>query len=122
MTDILLKKITKNTNPEVVAASRPFFTILFLIILTPVIVRDFTINVSPIYFLLSGVIGALATIFIAKAFSVATVSYVSMFTMIAPVLVAIVGILFLNESMNIYQVVGGLLIIVSGVLVQKFGI
>jgi len=51
-----------------------------------------------------------------------TATYVSMMSMIVPVLNLILGSLFLNEQINFFQILGGSLVIFSGMQVQKLKI
>jgi drug/metabolite transporter (DMT)-like permease len=54
-----------------------------------------------------------------KAIRVANVTYYTMMNMLVPVINGIMGIMLLNESINLIQIVGGVILLISGILVQK---
>jgi drug/metabolite transporter (DMT)-like permease len=56
------------------------------------------------------------------AYSYAKASYVTMIFSFTPVFVSFMAIPFLKESMTPIQIVGGLLIVISGILVEKLNI
>jgi len=69
-----------------------------------------------------GFLVAIMAISINKSINISTATYVSMMSMIVPILNVILGSLFLNESINFFQVLGGSLVIFSGIRVQKLNI
>jgi len=46
-------------------------------------------------------------------------TYYVMMTMFVPVINLILGISFLNETINFIQLIGGIVLIISGIMVQR---
>jgi len=46
-------------------------------------------------------------------------TYYVMMTMFVPVINLILGILFLNETINFIQLIGGIVLVISGIMVQR---
>jgi drug/metabolite transporter (DMT)-like permease len=57
-----------------------------------------------------------------KTIEYSSPSYASMMSMIVPVIVIIFGVLFLKEKLQMFQIIGGTIIIISGVLLEKYRI
>ena len=78
---------------------------------------------TPVYVLLAGIASAFTTVYISKTISVSSVSYQTMMSMLTPVVNIYLGMTFLKEAINIYQILGGFLIIGSIILAQdkRFG-
>lgn len=65
---------------------------------------------------LAGSLAALLWIFLYRALKIAESAYVSMLGMATPVLVALFAVLFLNERLSVAQMIGGVLILASGIV------
>lgn len=116
------KFLTKKVDPEVVGWARVSSAFLILFVWMSIIgSMNFTFE-SPTYILLAGILLSFTTVFINKALSVSSVSYLTMMTMTVPVISTILGLLFLKETMNIYEVLGGFLIVCGGIVVNKLKI
>jgi drug/metabolite transporter (DMT)-like permease len=72
--------------------------------------------------LLNGVCLALTWTYLNRTLKVSSASYMTMMSMITPVFVSILAIIFLGETLVIIQVVGVMLILMSGVVVYFSGI
>ena len=70
-----------------------------------------------IYVLLTGSCLAIAWILIYRPLKVSPASYLTMMSMLTPVIVSILAILFLGESLTWIQVIGAGLIILSGIVI-----
>jgi len=57
-----------------------------------------------------------------KAYKNATASYVTMVFSFTPVFVSLIAIPFLNETMTLIQILGGILIVLAGISVEKLKI
>ena len=126
--NVLVRKFSKN-NPvsgETVAFLRPVagLPVLFLfLLLSPLYPANlqpvFSVNLLNFeflpYLLVSGTTSSLLTIFLNRTLKVASASYMTMMSMMTPVMVTIVAVLLLGESFMAIQAVGALLIILSGV-------
>ena len=76
-------------------------------------------NFVPSFVLISAILSTLTIIYLNKLLNLATASYATMMTMVVPVIVTVLGLIFLKEPINIFQILGGIIIIISGILVQK---
>ena len=70
-----------------------------------------------VYGLLTGFCLAMAWIFIYRTLKVSTASYLTLMSMLTPVMVSVLAILFLGESLVWIQVIGAGLIILSGIVI-----
>lgn len=61
---------------------------------------------------------AMLMILIYRTLRITSVSYLSMMSMSTPVIVTILGVVFLNEHFSLIQALGGILIILSGVFIH----
>lgn len=66
-----------------------------------------------------GLTEALVILFMNKTIRVADVTYYAMMTMIIPILNGFLGLIFLNEVLSWIQILGGSILIISGILVQR---
>jgi len=118
-TSIVQKKLHKNLPPELICwgviTSGAILCIFASFFLN---VNVFNFNNLAIIFLV-GLTEALIILFMNKAIRVANVTYYTMMNMLVPVINGIMGIMLLNESINLIQIVGGVILLISGILVQK---
>lgn len=70
-----------------------------------------------LYSLLNGTCLAMAWIYLYRTLKVSTASYLTMMSMITPVMVSILAVIFLGETLVWIQLIGAALIILSGILV-----
>ena len=70
-----------------------------------------------IYILLNGFCLAMAWIFLYRTLKVSTASYLTMMSMLTPVIVSLLALVFLGETLIFIQVVGAAMIILSGTVV-----
>jgi len=119
--NILLKHACSNIHPFVAASGTFFAGFLPIIFLTAAqnAIRP-PVNASLIF--LMTVINILLILFRNKAYTIASASYVSMIFSLTPVLVAALSFTFLGESLTAVQILGGILIISSGILTEKLKI
>lgn len=119
---IIQKPLTKKISPDVIGWGRVLFALVVVLLLAPFMKANIFEFTAPKFVVLVGVTSSILAVYINKTISVSSASYFTMMSMIVPVISSLLGILFLNETMNIFQVVGGILIILSGVFVQKLKI
>ncbi len=116
---IITKPLTKEIHSDIISLGRIGFALLVLLLLLPIL------NINPLeikasrFVIMTGIFGAILAIFLNKTISVSSASYLTMMSMSVPVIVSLLGLIFLKEPMNIFQIIGGTLIIVSGVSTQK---
>ena len=70
-----------------------------------------------IYGLLTGTSLAMAWIFVYRTLKVSTASYLTLMSMLTPVIVSVLAILFLGETLVLVQVIGAGLILISGIVI-----
>jgi drug/metabolite transporter (DMT)-like permease len=118
---IIQKKLSKNLPPNILAwaviSSSTIMAILVSFLLK--------VNLFPqhhhgfVYIFLAGITEALAILFMNKTIYITNVTYYSMMSMLTPIMNGFLGIIFLNESLNPIQFLGGFILIISGILVQR---
>jgi len=126
--NVLVRKILKNStvSDEIVTLLRPvaglplLVAFVFLAPLYPEPIRKvFEINILEISFpflvAVNGLFLALMFLYLNRTLKIASASYMTMMSMITPVIVTILAFAFLKETMEWIQVVGAILIISSGV-------
>jgi drug/metabolite transporter (DMT)-like permease len=130
---VLVRKFLKDQplNPDVVTMQKPMASLPILLILIGFalaytslagIQDNFlsccTVNsMDLIYGLLTGISLAMAWIFVYRTLKVATASYLTLMSMLTPVIVSILAILFLGETLVWVQVIGAGLILISGIVI-----
>lgn len=119
---IIQKPLTEKVEPDIIGWGRILFTSIAVLLLTPFLKVNIFEVITPEIVVIVGGLSAILAIYINKTISVSSTSYLAMMSMMVPVINSISGIFFLNETMNIFQVVGGVLIVLSGVLVHKWKI
>ncbi|MBD3155906.1 MAG: EamA family transporter [Candidatus Aenigmarchaeota archaeon] len=116
---ITQKTLSGKIKPEIMAWANRFFAFLVLILLIPIMgIKPFD-SFSLLFVVIVGTLSAVTIIYLNKLLSVSTASYATMMSMIVPVINSILGIFILKEHMNIFQIIGGMMIIISGILTQK---
>ncbi|MBL7170358.1 MAG: DMT family transporter [Candidatus Aenigmarchaeota archaeon] len=116
---IIQKPLTNNIDPNVVSVSRILVSSFFLLIIF-LFLSSVTFKIqTPIYGILIAFSFAMNEIFLSKTLSVSSVSYFSMMSMSVPIIISILGLIFLKESLGLFQGIGGIIIIISGILTQK---
>jgi drug/metabolite transporter (DMT)-like permease len=131
---VLIRRILKSqpVNPDVVTMQKPIAGLLVLLILVGVIAVYTDLSgsqavvfscctVSPFYLPYAAVMGiclAGAWFYLNRTLKVATASYMTLMSMVTPVLVGILALSFLGETLVWVQVVGAVLIILSGTAIS----
>ncbi len=129
----IVAKILKahSISPDVITIQKPFagFPVFFglaaIIVLNPEFFTGFDKSLTCCsfsaeyvpYALGSGLSLALTWIFLLRTLDVTTASYMTMMSMMTPVLVSILAIIFLKESLIWIQILGVGMILISGVTV-----
>jgi drug/metabolite transporter (DMT)-like permease len=136
--NVLVRKVlrTQPVQVEIITFQKPiagFPVILVLIgisVVFPEIFRNLPQDFScckphpeALFFaLVNGALLAMTWIYLNRTLKVATASYMTMMSMVTPVLVSLLAIIFLGETLVWVQVVGAALIILSGVVTYFSGI
>jgi len=130
---VLVRKFLKDQplQPDVVTMQKPLASFPVLLVLVGFSIVYTTTSGIPdnllsccsvsspdlIYATLNGFCLAMAWIFVYRTLKVSTASYLTLMSMLTPVIVTLLAIVFLGESLVWIQVIGAGLIIFSGVVI-----
>ncbi len=130
---VLVRKFLKDQplDPDVVTMQKPLASFPILLLLAGIAVAYTNLTGIPgdlfscctvssadlTYALLTGFCLAMAWIFIYRTLKVSTASYLTLMSMLTPVIVSVLAIIFLGESLVWIQLIGAGLIICSGVVI-----
>ena len=117
--NVIARPILKKYSPEIVSLFKTFSGGLIILIVSPFIISQFYVIENVTLFILRSIFVFLTVLFLNKTIETTSVSYMVMMSMMYSIFVTILGYIILNESMTIVQAIGGLLIIVSVILIQK---
>lgn len=119
--DVLNKKLLNDgekTLPMIFYSN--LFSAIFILFFPGVMKNSVGINLSQLLFLLGLGIGANLVLFcIIKAFSKATASFLAPFRYLELIMSTFLGFLFFNETISRNTLVGGSLILLSSVIINK---
>ncbi|MFH1642198.1 MAG: DMT family transporter [Nanoarchaeota archaeon] len=119
---VISKHVLKKVPPAILANLRLFFGALFILPFAYIFNKDL-FHIDNLSLVIAIAVSmALALIFLYKTLEIRSASYMTLMNMTTPVIVAVLSIIFLDELMNLYQVLGGALIILSGLLIHKVDI
>lgn len=117
--NIIARPVLKEYSPEIVSLFRTMSGGLVILLFSPFIISQFFVVENFTLFLLRSIFVFLTLLFLNKTIQATSISYMTMMSMMYSVFVAILGYLILNETMNFAQAIGGLLIIISVIFIQK---
>ncbi len=117
--NVMAKPLLKKYSAELVTFFRTFFGALVILIFVPFIVPKFYLIQDIPLFILRSIFVFLSLFFLNKAIKATNVSYLTMMSMMYSVFVVILGYFILNETLSLIQAIGGVLIIVSVILIQR---
>ena len=116
---IVQKKLSTHLPPEVVSWGVTSSSAILAILTGFLLKVNFCPTNGFIFILLIGSAEALMILFMNKTMRIADVTYYVMMTMLIPILNGFLGFIFLNELLNFIQILGGFILIISGILVQR---
>ncbi len=130
---VLVRKFLKDQplDPDVVTMQKPMASLPILLILIGFVLAYTSLagiqvnflscctvkSTDLIYGLLTGISLAMAWIFVYRTLKVSTASYLTLMSMLTPVIVSVLAILFLGETLVWVQVIGAGLILISGIVI-----
>jgi len=116
------KSLVKVLGPEITSWGTISCAAFFALILS-IILRIDIFSLKTILFVLPiGLMEALITLFQNKTIRIASLAYYAMMSMLLPIISIFLAFLFLNETINLIQTIGGVILITSAILVQKLRI
>jgi drug/metabolite transporter (DMT)-like permease len=120
------KKVLETLSVIQTAFGRSLVGMIFLGLLVPVFAPHgfSTIPNFPVLLLVlaNGITFSSSLIFFYKALQIERASNTGMFALLVPVLTAVLGYLFLAEILNLYQVIGGAIILAGSFMISKLQI
>lgn len=120
------KKVLKTLSVLETSFGRSMVGMIFLGLLIPIFAPNGFATIPNFQILLlvlaNGLIFSSSIIFFYKALQTEGASNTGMFALLVPVLTAILGYSFLDELLNIYQVIGGMIILGGSFLISRLKI
>jgi drug/metabolite transporter (DMT)-like permease len=120
------KKVLETLSVLEISFGRSMVGMIFLGLLIPILApRGFgTIPNFPVLLLVlsNGLVFSSSIILFYKALQAEGASNAGMFALLVPVLTAVLGYLFLEEMLNVYQVIGGLIILAGSFFISRIKI
>jgi len=114
----LSKIVLRSLGSELLSMYRMLFGSAFLTLFVIVFQDGFYVVEQPFLIFLASLHMAMLMILIYKTLRITSVSYLSMMSMVTPIVVTILGVLFLDEHFSVVQAIGGFLIIASGACIH----
>jgi drug/metabolite transporter (DMT)-like permease len=130
---VLVRKFLKDRplEPDVVTMQKPLASIPIMLLLAGVLLLVSKLSgvsgdlfsccsvnsVDLMYVLVTGFCLAMSWIFISRTLKVSTASYMTLMSMLTPVIVSILAIVFLGETLVPVQAIGAAMILSSGVVI-----
>ncbi len=118
---IVSKQVLDHLHPDVFATYRPLLAALLLFVLALFFDPPKLNLLHPLVFL-TGLLLSLANFGYTRALVYASASYLVLMNVLVPVLTTLVALFLLHESLSPLQSVGGGIILVSAILVQRLEI
>lgn len=116
---IINKKLVKMLEPEIISWGVTSCAAIFALMLIFILKINVFSSIGILFVFLSGLTEALIILFMNKTIRITSMTYYVMMTMFVPVISLILGISFLNETINFIQLIGGIVLIISGIMVQR---
>jgi len=116
---VIQKKISGHLPPEIISWGVTSSGAILAILIGLIFKVNLLSTNGFIFVFLSGLTEAFVILFMNKTIRVANVTYYAMMNMLLPILNGFLGIIFLNEFLTFIQMVGGTILIICGILVQK---
>src|SRR5665648_665659 len=116
---IINKNLVKILEPEIASWGVISTAAILALIFSFILKINIFSSAGILFVFLSGLIEGIIILFINKTIRITSMTYYVMMIMFTPLINLILGILFLNEMINFIQLIGGIIIIISGIMVQS---
>jgi len=116
---IINKNLVKILEPEIASCGILSCAAILALILSFILKINIFSSIGILFVFLSGLTEGLIILFINKTIRITNMTYYVMMIMFTPLINLILGILFLNEMINFIQFIGGIILIISGIMVQR---
>jgi len=116
---VISKNLVKILEPEIASWGVISSAAILALILSFILKINIFSSTGILFVFLSGLLEGLIILFINKTIRITNMTYYVMMTMFTPLINLALGILFLNETINFIQLIGGIILIISGIMVQR---
>ena len=116
---IINKNLVKILEPEIASWGVISCAAILALIFSFILKINIFSSAGILFVFLSGLIEGIIILFINKTIRITSMTYYVMMIMFTPLINLILGILFLNEMINFIQLIGGIIITISGIMVQR---
>jgi drug/metabolite transporter (DMT)-like permease len=116
---VINKNLVKILEPEIASWGVLSCAAILALIFSFILKINIFSSAGILFVFLSGLIEGLIILFINKTIRITSMTYYVMMVMFTPLINLILGILFLNEMINFIQLIGGIILIISGIMVQR---
>ncbi|HER24403.1 MAG TPA: DMT family transporter [Candidatus Atribacteria bacterium] len=116
---IVNKKLIKILEPEIVSWGILSCAAILALIFSFIFKINIFSSKGILLVFLSGIAEGFVILFINKTIRITNMTYYVMMIMFTPLINLILGVLFLNEMINFIQLIGGSILIISGIMVQR---
>ena len=116
---VINKNLVKILEPEIASWGVISCAAILALIFSFILKINIFSSAGILFVFLSGLIEGLIILFINKTIRITSMTYYVMMIMFTPLINLILGILFLNEIINFIQLIGGIILIISGIMVQR---
>ncbi|OFW55234.1 MAG: hypothetical protein A2163_04690 [Actinobacteria bacterium RBG_13_35_12] len=116
---IINKNLVKILEPEIISWGVLSCVSIMALISSFILKINIFSSAGMLFVFLSGLVEAVIILFINKTIQITNMTYYVMMIMFTPLINLFLGILFLNEMINFIQLIGGIILIISGIMVQR---
>lgn len=117
--NIIARPLLRTYSPELMTLVRMFFGGLIILMFGPFFVADFFVFTDFWLVFFRSLMLFLTLLFMNKTIRVTNISYMSMMSTMFSVFVLILGYFVLGESFGLWQALGGIVIILSVLMIQR---
>lgn len=122
LANTIAKPVLRKVHSEVVALFRLGMGSVFLAAIFPFLEPSFYIPEHVPLVIITGLLLALMQLLLYKTLQNTTACYLSMMSMLTPLLVMALGLIVLGEQLHTVQAIGGLIVVCSGILIHRIDI
>ena len=119
LSSIIQKRLIKLFGPEITSWGVTSCSLFFALILGIILKINIFSSKAILFVFLVGLANAILILFHNKTIMISSLTYYAMMIMFAPIINIFLGILFLKETLNLIQIIGAIILLISGFMVQK---
>ncbi|RZN49494.1 DMT family transporter [archaeon] len=122
LANVIAKPVLRKVDSEVVALFRLGMGSVFLAAIFPFLEPSFYIPAHVPLVIITGLLLALMQLLLYKTLQNTSACYLSMMSMLTPLLVMALGLIVLGEQLHTVQAIGGLIVVCSGIFIHRIEI